>query len=283
MKTGLPGTALHLFDDLQHHDPQQEQPGPLPTSLALSLGLDVCMLLFNLLPATFLISHRQQRCLPMDHVILALSITHVLAAIVPSPLLVVTQHPYACYAYQFFVLWFQLVAINLISVLSVERWVALRQVISSHGLASGDNETRRFRWVIVVVYILSLFIASLPLYGLAPSISIVGQHNASSCEAWVVTSPQRPLEHVFCFLYLVLGYVNVLVVVMVSASQLASVYQYVRLASVSSKQHVHIVSGGGGEKRQTLEFVLMVLAVTTLFHLTWIPALVSMLFIFELC
>ena len=299
MLRGLPGTSVHLFDDLMQHpednDMSKEPKSMDSGSVALSITLDVSMVLLNVLPISMLICRpRDRRSISMEQLILALSITDVLAVLVPSPLAAlvasISLHGW-CHVYQMSVLCFQLASMCLLSATCVERWIAVRCFISLQSSAEDSYHHHRLqsqsqaqkmnhtfhgpqssavsmihrcrpgvRCLILAVYALSLCIASLPLYGLAPPAGAI-------CHAWLTSTHARsPQQHVFCFLYLLLAYCNVLMVLMVNVSQIFNLGQLQKMGS-SCKHKT--------EGRDVLELSVMVLVVSLLYHVTWIPALVS--------
>ena len=265
-KTGLPGTALHLLDDLMQRqdDVSYEQDSVMGMdsvtewSLAFTIIVDVSMVLLNVFPITMLL------CRPrdggMEQLILALSITDVLAVLVPSPLaaLIACISPHEwCHVYQLCVLCFQLAFMCLLSAMCVERWIAVRHLITSQ---SSTPPVCSIHWLILAIYAVSACVASLPLYGLAPPTGVM-------CHAWLTSTHARtPQQHVFCFLYLLLAYCNVLIVIMVNVSQIFNICQ---LQKISAKIVQEM------EKRTMVELSVMVLVVTGLYHLTLIPALVG--------
>ena len=267
-KTGLPGIAVHLFDEMMQHprdiparNNMMESGDSVAWSLSLSIAMDVSMVLLNVLPITMLLCRSRDG--GMEQLILALSITDVLAVLVPSPLaaLIACISPHEwCHVYQLCVLCFQLASMCLLSAMCVERWIAVRHLITSQ---SSAPPVCSIHWFILAVYAGSACVASLPLYGLAPPTGAI-------CHAWLTSTHARtPQQHVFCFLYLLLAYCNVLIVIMVNVSQIFNICQ---LQKISAKLVQEM------EKRTMLELSIMVLVVTGLYHLTLIPALVIFIY-----
>ena len=215
----------------------------------------------------------------MDELIVALSITDILSVLVPSPLGILAYFTHqwhggaaSCHFYQVTGLWFQMASMCLVTLMCVERWLALRLAMAYQLPA---RQHYRGRICIAAIYGITLVVASLPLWGLAPE-ALSG--SGKVCQAWLTAIPRHSQQHVFYFVFLVLGFINVISAVMVNTSTIVSLWQFQRRfgskpAERMSNAALQI------DKRSVLEFTVMVLVVTIIFYLTWMPALVSTTFI----
>ncbi len=276
MKTFLPGTAPHLLDELQRGRVWLGAEGGGEEALSIAVGvgyvaLAVLMLLLNALPIAFLCAARRERCLPMDRLILALSITHSLATILPATIAATcdVHDRYTCYVYQVCGNWWQMSSVCLVTALSVERWTVLRNSITQDVIqdATQDGESgcvvrrqrdgdRNVAGLLVLVYGGALALACLPLLGLAPPTG------TGTCHGWLTTRGHLPQQHVFVFVYLLHAYLHVAVTGMLSVSHVLMLCGAKRAATW--RPH-----------RSLSEFSVMVLAIALLSQITWIPALVS--------
>ena len=115
-----------------------------------------------------------------------------------------------CYLYQLTSIWFQLASMCLVTFMCLDQWCALRRVIN-HRHAS--NHINRTRAIIAAIYVLTLCVAALPIMGLAPrAIS----NSGSSCRSWVILISQNLKEHVFYIAFLVLGFGNLIVAIVIN-------------------------------------------------------------------
>ena len=283
MKSGLPGLAFHLFDDIMLHSENKSEMADThadytDVSGPISITLDILMLVANILPICVVCcTKRFEDRLAMDELIVALSITDILSVLVPSPLGLVAYFTHrwhggaaSCHFYQVTSLWFQLASMCLVTLMCLERWVALRQAMT-YQLPS--RLSHRVRLGIAAVYVVTFVVASLPLFGLAPpALSSSGK----ICQAWLTAKPFSSQQHVFFFVYLVLGYLNCITAVLVNMSLVLSLWQ---LQCRFGNKEAERISNSAIQidKRTVLECSVMVLFVTILFYLTWMPALVNII------
>ena len=218
---------------------------------------------------------RMEDRLAMDELIVALSVTDILSVLVPSPLGLLayfTHHWHggapSCHFYQLTGLWFQMASMCLVTLMCVERWLALRLAMS-YQLPSRQHY--RVRISIAVIYIVTFVVASLPLWGLAPpALSASGK----LCQAWLTAIPRHSQQHIFYFIFLVLGFINIITAVLVNVSIVVSLWQFQRRFGTKPAERMSNAALQI-DKRTVLEFTVMVLFVTILFYLTCVVPAVS--------
>ena len=242
----------------------------------LYVALDVSIVIVNIFPIATVFAWRKRR-VPLDELIVALSVSYLLAALIPSPLglaAYITQQWYGgawtCALYQVTVTWLQLVAMCLVTSMCLDRWLALRYVIGDVTPRAPPNDQRRkrVRYVIAAVYVGCLVLATLPLTGLAPpALSASGR----LCRTWVTAPVTMPRHHVSYVVFLVVGYANVVVAF---GSNVASIAMLCRLRRRSCDRSLYRILSG--PDRQTLvEFTAMTSLLSLVFYVAWVPSLVS--------
>ena len=98
----------------------------------------------------------------------------------------------------------------LVTFMCLDRWCALRRVINHRHTNYNINRTRV---IIGGLYLITLCVAALPVMGLAPkAISNTG----FSCRSWVILTSQSLKEHVFYIAFLLLGFTNLIVAIVIN-------------------------------------------------------------------
>ena len=268
MKSGrLPGTANNLFDDmlLQHHLGNVSNE-VIEMMDVINLSMDLLLLLSNILPiCAICCTKRLAEKQALDEVIVAFSVTAILSVLAPGPfgILAYVNEEWVggattCEFYHVTLTWFQLESLCLVTIMCIERWTALRHTLQLQ--ASGRTG---IRLTLVATYALTLGVAALPLFKLAPSAFAYLFPDSAICQAYLLIIPSSAQEHTFAFVYLVVGFANIVTAFMLNVSQLLVLWQ-------QHKQCQRILVNAY-EK----EFSILVVTVTVLCHCAWVPALVS--------
>ena len=263
--TGAPTTDAHLLS------------GPI------SLGFEIGLVLANILPlcVVWRVKKGRERS-PTDELIAALSVTDILSVIIPSPLGFTSyfRHEWwggriTCDIYQVSSVWFQLASMCLVTFMCLDRWVALVQAtkfkaatLSSVGNSGGH---RRVRYAVGVIYMLTLGVACLPLMGLAPEAL---SRSGRLCQSWVVSHPASSKQHVFYLSFLTLGCANLLFAVVINVTIVAYLWRFHRQFGARSADRVSSAALQI-DRRNTVDFTVMILVVTLVYYMAWLPALVS--------
>ena len=243
----------------------------------VTLGFETALVLGNLLPiGVACCTKRGRHRIATDELIIALSITDILSVVVPGPLGWVsyfTHHWYGgehtCQFYQVSATWFQLTSMCLITFMTFDRWMSLKDALAYK--APSNHNNCRVRISVFLIYIFTLTVSCLPLLGLAPrAIS----HSGKICQSWLLAKPRATLEHVFHFVFLTVGYSNLLTTVLVNLTVMATLWRFQRKFGVKQAERMSSAALQI-DRRSVVELTVMILIVTLAFYLAWLPTLVS--------
>ncbi|ELT98542.1 hypothetical protein CAPTEDRAFT_205747 [Capitella teleta] len=242
----------------------------IPISIALESGL----LLANILPICVVLRYKKSKeRQATDELIVALSITDILSVLVPSPIGLVSSfnhHWYGghrtCTFYQLTIVWFQLASMCLVTFMCIDRWLSLSGAMTYRKPSTGHKRTRI---AILIIYLATLSISCLPLLGLAPNaFSTAGD----SCISWLISKPKTPVQNVFFVVFLVVGYANLITAIVVNCTVILSLWKFQRKFGIKPSERVNGCAVQI-DRRTVVEFSIMVLIVTAIFYLAWLPAL----------
>ncbi|KAL5006453.1 hypothetical protein ScPMuIL_015259 [Solemya velum] len=245
----------------------------------LSVIVEAIMIVLNILPPVVVFKWKRSReRTGTDEFIVAMCLFDILSVAVPTPLGLVSYFNKSWYGgkstcefYQITVIWFHLCSMFIVTCLSLERLMTLKNVIK------GEVERRSCTPPCVKVTLLCgslilLFIALLPVMGLAPSAMST---SGLLCESWIVSMPNHVKEHIFYILYLIIGFVNL---VIVCASCLTIVRQLCKIkkqaVQTSFQQETQESVNNKLRQKAAMQSSRMVVAVSVLFYFTWFPTLI---------
>jgi len=256
--------------EVAHHDGDVFMP--------ITITIEGLLVLVNILPIAVVmyVKHSHER-LSTDHLVIALSITDILSVLIPTPFSLTSYWSdhwigghITCDLYQVTTVWFQLSSMCLITLMCVDRWVALRDSLYCDVHSQKIQRTRRS---IVAIYIACLVFACIPLFGLAPRALT---SSGVACQSWITSAPTHPLHHVFYIAFLCVGFVNLFVTFIVNSQILRLLWQlkHMQLWSQASSLGSFPVMTEI-DQRSIKEMSVMTIMVTTIFCIAWMPALVS--------
>ncbi|CAH1789768.1 unnamed protein product [Owenia fusiformis] len=247
----------------------------------LSISVQSTLVLANIFPLVVACRFKKQsNKLVTDILISALSVTDILSVVIPAPFGIISYFTrtwyggkHTCEFYQLTTNWFQLASMCLISFMCIDRWLALRVALICKTSSSADKH--RAKIIIIVIYLLTFVVAALPLMGLGPPTISDSGH---LCTSWIVATSQSSKleglrEHTFYVMFLIVGYGNLLVVVCFNARVTACLWSLHKMTTNRSLQ-IRGLYAGYMEKKIVMECTIMILIVTIVFYLTWLPALV---------
>ena len=197
----------------------------------LCFCLEAVIVVINVLPVATVYAWKScHDRLAIDELIVALSITDMLSVLVPSPLSLMayfTDQWYGgartCDLFQLTTAWFQGASMMLVTFMCVDRILALRLAAGSMKPCARSTDRARVRACVLVAYALSLALAVLPMFGLAPrALSASGR----SCQPWLVTTPRTRKEHTYYICFLVAGYTNMLIALTVCGAVLVALWRF---------------------------------------------------------
>lgn len=246
----------------------------------LSIIVEAIMVVVNIFPIVVALrTKRQKDRLVTDELIVALSITDILSVVVPTPFGLVSYFNKTWYGgkptcefYQLTMLWFQIVSILIITYMCIDRLLSLRMAL--YYKVNGLNVVERVKYFVLAIYIFALLIAALPLIGLAPpAMSTSGL----LCESWITSMPKSGEQSVFYITILVLGYANLLVVLVVNTRVTSMMWKLQRkLQPLANRRQTNVIQLQT-DRKAIVEFTWMIITVTILFYLTWFPTMVSLI------
>ena len=263
--------------------PQGPQPPMHPydtdgdVSGPLSIGVEVSLVLANIFPILVVckIKHPKDR-IPGDEVVLGLSVTDILSVVVPSPLGLAAyfgQHWYggerACDFYQVTINWFQLASMCLVTYMCIDRCLALRRTMAFKPQVTNLTKTRI---IILLIYLFTLAVSSLPLIGLAPEgLSPSG----CLCRSVLLAPASRQQEGAFSIVFLVVGFANLAVAIVVNSNVVYRLWRFKKdFGARSADRRMNNICADV-DRRSVVEMTVMTLVVTLVFYLAWMPVLVS--------
>ena len=242
----------------------------------LSIAFEATLVFANIFPIWVVCKYKHPKTrLATDELIMALSITDILSVLIPSPLGLISYFSRGWYGgkptcdfYQLTIVWFQLTSMCLVTFMCLDRWMSLKDAMV---YKTSTCKHRRTRLAVLAIYIFTLVVSSLPLFGLAPqALSTSGK----LCQAWLVSEPHGAGERVFYFIFLTVGFSNLLVTVIINSTVVATLWQFQK--KFGSKPAERMSSAAMQiDKRTVVELTVMILIVTVVFYLAWLPALVS--------
>ena len=174
----------------------------------------------------------------------------------------------SCVLYQISSLWFQINGMVLVTIMSYDRFLALRKPMLYR--REIQKKPRRIKLAVFAMFVFTLAFASLPAAGLANT-SI--RFPLTYCPCLLITKPNHSKEYVFPILYIALGYSTFLIVsgcnysVLKVLSNFKERFQSRKLTIDRQKF----------EKSSLIAFTKLILVLGVLFYLTWMPAMVSRL------
>ncbi len=243
---------------------------------SVTIGLEVALVLANVFPVWVALSRPSGKCHVTDELIAALGVTDILSVLVPAPLGWTsyfrrkwTGGNVLCQIQQVAVVWLQLASMGLVTTLCIERWFSLREAMFCK--MSAGSRSRRGRVAVAVVYVLSLVVSSLPAFGLAPD---AFSASGKLCEAWITRHPDHTKQRVFHVSFLAVGFGNLLVSMVVNAAVSGVLWRFQKkygnqCANRMSTAAMQI------DSRTVVEFTLMIIMMTVIFYMAWLPVLVS--------
>ena len=188
------------------------------TSGIVCLTIESLLLILNIFPILVVCKLKKAKDKTVtDEIVVFLSVTDMISVLAPAPLWVVAylSHRWyggaqTCHFYQLTTHWFPLTSMCLVTYMCVDRWMVLYLASSYKGTFTNPLKTRA---IVVLIYIVTLIISSLPVFGMGPeALSPSGK----LCENWLTATPTKSREHVFYISFLVFGYLNLLITVVVN-------------------------------------------------------------------
>lgn len=243
----------------------------------LSLVVEAALVVVNLFPILAVLREKKPKERTVtDELVVALSITDILAVLIPTPVALMSyfdqnwQGGYeACVFFQVSAQCFQTVSVLLLTYMCLDRFLVLRKAL--YYKATGVFSADKVKFFVLILYGVSLGVGSMPVSGLAP---VPSSRNA--CESWLTAMPATRMQATFYLTVLSLGYVNMLLVILLSLCVISMVWKLKRkmqpLRGRSAASHIPELQI---ERKTIFEYSWMILTVAALFYLTWFPALVS--------
>lgn len=238
----------------------------------ISLTLEVVTLLSNTLPllVIFGIKKRRYRTLA-DFLIGVLAINDLLAVGLP---LTVSLPSFlaktwvggrsSCWAYQVTTIFFQVSSMLLVTVMSIDRYLALFTPMFHRFVMQGSPWARTL--IIGLLYSFSLIASCLSLVG-----SSVASEEIPNCPLWLNMSSEKRL-HAYILFLTCLGYVTCIIVFLCN---LAVLFKIRKLKRRFKTQNVNVQAQSNLlDKNALISFAKLICVIGLLFYLTWTPVLV---------
>ncbi|XP_033095237.1 galanin receptor type 2-like [Anneissia japonica] len=234
-------------------------------SATLTLTFDVISLVLNVFPILVVYTlKRKDKRLTTDILIASLSFTDQLCILLPLFVTVLTlsgvQNNNACKCYYFFVFLFQNSAMVIVMVLSCERFVA---VVFPFKYKLWSSQRRTYLTVLGI-YVFSFVIAISTITELGDT-STVDKTSLMTCKSWLLLVPMYS-GGAFPSILIFEGWVSMIVVLICNVSLIRNLLRYKRLLEIGS-------TSVGLSRQHLRDFTKMVILVTILFYITWLPVL----------
>ena len=247
-----------------------------------SVAIEAAMIILNLLflySCGFVKAKREKS--EIDDILMSHSICTICFILFSTPFGLMTyfrQHNAStaetCAVYQVSAIWYQILCIFVISTLvfnCVGRGYALNNSNFSHRIWSKIITCT----VSIFIFFVSLNLATFPTLGLAPEIYNLTDSNVT-CHLWITLKPKHQRENIFPIAYLVLGYLNLLCLIIC----LPTTFHYVR--KVKRQLCINLCSGETNFlmerdiiRRHFINNSRMIALVAGMFYFSWIPNMVS--------
>ena len=241
----------------------------------VSLALEVVTLLINILPllVIFAIKKRNDRTLT-DFFLGVLTINDLLAEGLPLtiglPSFLEKQWVggrTSCRIYQITSTFFLVSSMLLVTVMSIDRYMALFRPIFHRRVIQQSKQTRKL--IIVLLYSISLFVSCLPLSGLG---KLAQDDHLTYCPLWLNNSSKKG-RNVYILLLTSLGYTTCLIIFFANWAVLYKLRQFnQRFRTQPITVHSNMV-----DKYALVSFAKLICVIGLLFYLTWTPLLVSII------
>lgn len=266
---------IHSYSTKRHTESTTFQ----EISGSFAIIVEVMIVLVNFLPL-FVIVRLKKYCerTTTDDIVVVLSVTYLLSVVVPTPLGHLSYFKGAwyggdasCQFYQVATNWFRLSALFMVSILCIDKCLALQFYISHNFTARYHGKTKLLFAIFIAVTI-ALVISVMPVVGFGPLRKV-----GVKCGSWINEEPVGPKEFAFICAFLTCGYANLLCAIFTNVSMalnLKKVKRSLYRANDTENSRTDAI-------RWQLEGVVvvhsvkMVMAVSLLLYITWFPVLVS--------
>lgn len=265
---------IHSYSAKRHSESTTFQ----EISGSFAIIVEVLILIVNLLPLFVIVRWKKySERTTTDDIIVVLSITYILSVAVPTPLGHLSYFKgmwyggeASCQFYQVTTNWLRLSVLFVVSILCIDKSLALQFYISHNFTARYHGKTKLI-FAIFISLTIALIVSIMPVVGFGPLRKV-----GTKCGSWINEDPIGPKEFAFTGALLTCGYGNLLCAILTNVSMalnLKKVKRSLYRANTGTMQTDAI--------RWQLEGVVvvhsvkMVMAVSFLLYITWFPALVS--------
>ena len=259
----------------------------------VTLGAEGLLVLLSLLPILVVLCYkRSSERLSIDRLVVALSVTDILSVIVPAPIGLTSYvrrrwvgGSAACEVYQLSSTCFQLTSMCLITLMCIDRCLTLRTTLLSHHLTPSSSRQptiiieRPRCWsptttYVILIYILCLLVSCLPLLGLAPP---AYSSSRGTCQSWISAESTQMRTHIFPAVFLTIGFSNLIVTLIVNVFLIKMLWKLSGLQCWSQLTQKPVLLGSDIAQKSVKEISIMTAAVTAVFYIAWLPALVGII------
>jgi hypothetical protein len=270
----LSSMDIHSYEHKRHTESATYQ----EISGTFTIIVEILMIFVNFLPLFVIIRWKKySERTTTDDLIVVLSVFYILSVLIPTPLGHLSYFKErwyggstTCEFYQVTTNWFRLSAVFIVSILCIDKSLALHFYITHNFTARYHGKTKLIFAIFIAVTI-ALIVSCLPVLGFGP---LRKAHN--KCGSWISEEPVSPKEYAFIGGLLTSGYGNLLCAVITNVSMVLNLRKV--------KRSLYRSNNGPNQRdelRWQLEGVVvihsvkMVMAVSILMYITWFPALVS--------
>ncbi|XP_046573531.1 rhodopsin, GQ-coupled-like [Haliotis rubra] len=247
----------------------------------ITIILEVALLIENLLPLLVILWWKRpgERTV-CDKLITALCVTFIFSALVPAPLGLVSYFygswyggKGTCECYQVTSTWCTLSSMALVTYMCIDRHQTLCPCPSCK---NSEDCRENVGIVVMLIYTVTLAIATLPVIGLGPEI----MKGNTTCDSWIVLTPSSGRRQWYFISFLIFGFLNILL------STCSSIFIFVLLhkpdlADRMKKTRIPVEEGVSQllrHQRPEENTSWMIVSLVLLVQLTWIPLLIMITF-----
>jgi hypothetical protein len=246
----------------------------------VSIVVEALMVFANIFPILVVCKWKRPReRMSTDEIIVALSITDILSVVVPSPLGLISYFSRrwyggyrTCAFYQLTTSWFQLTSVFLVTYMCVDRFLVVRAATQQKIQIQSNPKVKI---VVFAIYFFTLIISCLPLSGLAPEAL---SKSGKLCQSWIIAIPKKLKEHVFYISFISLGFLNLLTVICVNSRVVYVLKAFMKKLDQEGKLEGKTL-GLAVDKKAVVDCSKMVVMITVVSYLAWLPALVGITFL----
>ncbi|XP_076090221.1 uncharacterized protein LOC143062408 [Mytilus galloprovincialis] len=271
----LSNMDIHSYGHKRHTESATYQ----EISGSFTIIVEVLMILVNCLPLFVIIRWKKySERTTTDDLIVVLSILYILSVLVPTPLGHLSYFrdkwyggDASCQFYQVTTNWFRLSTIFIVSILCIDKSLALHFYIKHNFTARYHGKTKLI-FAIFTAITVALIVSCFPVLGFGPL-----RKARNKCGSWINEEPVEPKEFAFIGALLTSGYGNFLCAILTNLSMVLNLKKV--------KRSLYRSNNGPNQRdeiRWQLEGVVvihsvkMVMAVSILLYITWFPALLLM-------